>query len=74
MMPLSREKISIIIAIIPPLVMILGAPLVLYIVEPRVLGMPFNLFWHFMWLLIGPVFLTIAYLIRVKEMEETGSG
>jgi hypothetical protein len=70
-MPLSREKISIIIAIIPPLVMILGAPLVLYTVEPRVLGMPFNLFWHVMWLFIGPVLLTIAYLIRVRE---TGSG
>jgi len=73
-MPLSREKISIIIAIIPPLVMILGAPLVLYTVEPRVLGMPFNLFWHFMWLLLGPVILTIVYLIRVKGMEGPSGG
>jgi hypothetical protein len=73
-MPLSREKISIIIAIIPPLVMILGAPLVLYAVEPRVLGMPFNLFWHVMWLLLGPVILTIAYLIRVKGMEGRSGG
>jgi len=69
-MSLSRERIALTIAIIPPLVLILGAPVVLYVKEPYVLGIPFNLFWHLMWLLVGPLLLTIAYIIRVKEVTE----
>ena len=69
-MALSREKIAIIIASIPPIVLILGAPMVLPIVKPFVLGMPFNLFWHLVWMIIGPLLLTVAYLIRVKELEK----
>ena len=68
-MALSRERVAVIIATIPPIVLILGAPAVLWIVEPFVLGMPFNLFWHLMWMIVGPLLLTVAYLIRVKEME-----
>lgn len=39
---------AVILAAIPPVVLILSAPVTLYITEPRVLGMPFNLFWHLM--------------------------
>lgn len=71
-MPITKEKIAVILAAIPPAVLILSAPVVLYIVEPRVLGLPFNLFWHLMWMLLGPLILTVAYIIRIKEMKEKG--
>lgn len=65
-MKLTKEKAAILLALIAPVVMIFGAPFVMNVVEPRVFGIPFNLFWHIMWLLIGPVFLTIAYVIRTR--------
>ncbi|MCX8185393.1 MAG: DUF3311 domain-containing protein [Sulfolobales archaeon] len=68
-MPLTAERIAVLLAAIPPIVLILSAPVVLYIVEPRVLGMPFNLFWHLMWMVAGPFILTVAYTIRVREMR-----
>ncbi len=62
---MSREKKAVIIAAIPPIVLILGAPFVNRI-EPWVLGMPFFFFWHLAWLIIGPLFLTAAYLVRTR--------
>ncbi len=62
----SRERLTFLVAVIPPVVMIFGAPLVMPIVEPFVFGLPFNLFWHVMWLIIGPVILTLAYLVRTR--------
>ncbi|MEM4889661.1 MAG: DUF3311 domain-containing protein [Thermosphaera sp.] len=70
--PLTAEKKAVILAIIPPVVLILSAPVVLYMREPRVLGMPFNLFWHLLWMLLGPLILTVAYTIRVREMRAKG--
>ncbi|MEM2006819.1 MAG: DUF3311 domain-containing protein [Sulfolobales archaeon] len=68
-LPLTAEKIAVILAAIPPAVLILSAPVVLYVLEPRVLGMPFNLFWHLLWMVLGPLILTVAYTIRVREMR-----
>ncbi len=65
-MPVSRERLAFLVALIAPVVMIFGAPLVMPRVEPFVLGLPFNLFWHLMWLIVGPVLLTIAYIIRTR--------
>ncbi|MEM2082756.1 MAG: DUF3311 domain-containing protein [Candidatus Bathyarchaeia archaeon] len=62
---MSKEKKAVIIAAIPPIILILGAPFVNRI-EPWVLGMPFFFFWHFVWLIIGPLFLTAAYLVRTR--------
>ncbi|MEM2022018.1 MAG: DUF3311 domain-containing protein [Zestosphaera sp.] len=62
----SRERLTFLVALIPPVLMIFGAPLVMPMVEPFVLGLPFNLFWHVLWLIVGPVVLTLAYLIRTK--------
>ena len=62
------EKYAFYLALIPPVVMILGAPVVNR-VEPYVAGMPFILFWHLLWLIIGPIFLTIAYLIRIGKIK-----
>lgn len=63
----KRERLSILMVLITPLVLILGAPLVMTRVEPFVLGMPFNLFWHIFWMVFGAFLLTIAYLIRTRE-------
>ncbi|MEM2989020.1 MAG: DUF3311 domain-containing protein [Candidatus Bathyarchaeia archaeon] len=62
---MSKEKKAVIIAAIPPIILILGAPFVNRI-EPWVLGMPFFFFWHAAWLIIGPLFLTAAYLVRTR--------
>ena len=37
--------------------------------EPYIAGMPFMFFWHLLWLIIGPIFLTIAYLIRIGKIK-----
>ena len=60
-----REKEALIIAAIPPIILILSAPFVNR-VEPWVLGMPFFFFWHVAWLIIGPLFLTAAYIVRTR--------
>lgn len=62
----SRERLTFLVALISPVLMIFGAPLIMPMVEPFVFGLPFNLFWHVLWLIIGPVILTLAYLIRTK--------
>lgn len=62
----KREKLSILIVLITPLVLILGAPFVMTVVEPFVLGLPFNMFWHILWMVLGAFLLTIAYLIRTR--------
>lgn len=60
------EKKALILALITPIVMIFSAPVIMYMVEPRVFGIPFNLFWHILWLVIGPLLLTVAYLVRIR--------
>ena len=64
----KRERYALYLALIVPVVMILGAPIVNR-VEPYVAGMPFLFFWHLLWLLIGPLFLTLAYLIRTGKIK-----
>lgn len=68
-LPLTAERIAVILAAIPPTILILLSPAVLWVVEPYVLGMPFNLFWHLAWMVVGPLILTVAYTIRIKEMR-----
>jgi len=64
----KREKYALYLALIAPVVMILSAPLINR-TEPYIAGMPFIFFWHLLWLIIGPIFLTIAYLIRVGKIK-----
>jgi len=63
-----REKYALYLALIAPVVMILSAPLINR-TEPYIAGMPFMFFWHLLWLIIGPIFLTIAYLIRIGKIK-----
>ncbi len=63
-----REKYALCLALIAPVVMILSAPLI-NTVEPYIAGMPFIFFWHVLWLIIGPIFLTLAYLIRIGKIK-----
>ncbi|KUK16728.1 DUF3311 domain-containing protein [Thermococcus sibiricus] len=63
---MNRERSATLIAAFIPLVMILATPAINRI-EPYVLGMPFMIFWHFLWLLVGPLVLTVAYLIRTGK-------
>lgn len=64
---MNRERAAVLIAAFIPVVMILAAPLVNRI-EPYILGMPFMIFWHFFWLLVGPLILTMAYLVRTGKL------
>jgi len=61
------ERIAILLAAIAPTVMILAAPAINRI-HPYILGMPFIIFWHFLWLIIGPIILTTAYFIRTGKI------
>jgi Protein of unknown function (DUF3311) len=36
-------------------------------VEPRVLGMPFNMFWLLAWLVLTPALMSVAYRIERKR-------
>jgi Protein of unknown function (DUF3311) len=45
-------------------------------VNPMVLGLPFNLFWLILWLILTPVCMTVVYVIvtpRVKATARTVS-
>jgi len=64
----KREKYALCLALIAPVIMILSAPAINR-VEPYVAGMPFIFFWHVLWLIIGPFFLTLAYLIRIGKIK-----
>lgn len=63
-----RERYALYLALIAPVVMILSAPAI-NTTEPYIAGMPFMFFWHVLWLIIGPIFLTIAYLIRIGKIK-----
>lgn len=63
----GRERVVVYLAAIAPIIMILATPFINR-VEPYIAGMPFMFFWHLMWLIIGPVILTIAYLIRIGKL------
>jgi len=64
----KRERCALYLALIAPVIMILGAPLINR-TEPYIAGMPFIFFWHLLWLIIGPIFLTTAYLIRIGKIK-----
>jgi hypothetical protein len=36
-------------------------------VNPRVLGIPFNLFWILAWLLLTPALMGVAYRIEIRR-------
>ncbi len=63
-----RERYALYLALIAPVIMILSASVV-NTTEPYIAGMPFMFFWHVLWLIIGPMFLTIAYLIRIGKIK-----
>jgi len=65
---LRRERYALYLALIAPVIMILSAPAI-NTTKPYIAGMPFMFFWHVLWLIIGPILLTIAYLIRVGKIK-----
>lgn len=65
MAPPSRAAVS--IGIIPFAAVCFSVPL-WDRVEPLVLGLPFNLFWLMLWILVTPAIMWLAY------RRERGSG
>jgi hypothetical protein len=64
---LKRPTIgSIALALIPFCGMCFSVPLWDRI-EPRVLGMPFNMFWLLAWLVLTPALMSVAYRIEKKR-------
>jgi hypothetical protein len=41
-------------------------------VHPFVLGLPFNIFWIVLWILMTPVCMTFAYKIERRKIDAAG--
>jgi len=60
------RALRIAIALLPVLAFAVGTPL-LNRVEPRILGLPFNLAWVILWILITP--LCLLAIERLRNVE-----
>lgn len=57
---------SILVALVPFFGMCFSVPLWDRL-TPRVLGLPFNMFWILAWLALTPALMSIAYMIEKKR-------
>ena len=59
---------AILVGLIPFLAVCFSVPLWDRI-YPRVLGVPFNLFWIVLWILLTPLCMLFAYIIEKKKID-----
>lgn len=62
-------RLTHLIAIIPCLAL-LFAPFIANRVEPRVLGLPFLLFWIMLWIVLTTGFMSIVFLLEKNKTDE----
>ncbi len=65
--------ISVLIALIPFIAICFSVPLWDRI-DPKVFGLPFNLFWLIMWIVLTPVSMEFAYLADRRHDDTRGRG
>lgn len=64
---------SMLIGLIPCTAMCFSVPL-WDRVYPFVLGLPFNIFWIILWILITPLFMSVAYRIETQRIAADARG
>ena len=62
---------TILVGLIPFIAMCFSVPL-WDRVHPFVLGLPFNIFWIVLWILMTPVCMIFAYKIERKKIDAAG--
>jgi hypothetical protein len=43
-------------------------------VRPMLLGIPFNLFWLILWIVLTPLFMWVAYRLEAARIKREGEG
>jgi hypothetical protein len=64
---------ALVLALIPVVALVAGLPFVNRL-QPVVLGLPFLLFWILGWVLVTPIFLTVAYFLIDTKADRTSGG
>lgn len=61
-----RAALPLVVALVPAVALTAALPWVNRL-EPRVLGLPFLLFWILGWVLATPLFLAVAYVLTGRR-------
>lgn len=65
-MSLRTRALRIFLALTPPIMLTVAIPLVNRD-QPRILGLPFLLFWITLWLLLTPLFIGVIYQLDSRR-------